>query len=101
MVEWTACGGSRTTVHGTCSADLIASVGQLRSLRYAFGQAGRTRRNVPKDPVRLIVSSLIAGEIQVVHVQEKTLRTSRCVGPTHRRRRTLSRSHTRSGLAKF
>jgi hypothetical protein len=32
----------------------------------AFGQAGRGRRNIPKNPVCLIVSSLVAGEIHVV-----------------------------------
>src|ERR1019366_10686407 len=82
-------------------ADLIASIGQLRSLGYAFGQAVRGRRNVPKDPVRLIVSSLVAGEIQVVHVKEETLRASRHVGPTHRRRRTLTDGNTWSGLTEL
>src|SRR5580693_5412575 len=73
VVERTVSGGSRTTVHGSRGADLIASVRQLRSLGYAFGQAGCRRRNIPKNPVRLVVSSLVAGEVQVVHVQEKTL----------------------------
>jgi hypothetical protein len=48
-------------VHGSRGADLIASVGQLRSLGYAFGQAGRRGGNVPKHPVRLIVKSSCCG----------------------------------------
>src|SRR3979409_685693 len=88
---------SRTAVHGSCGADLIASIAQLRSLGYTFGQAGRGRRNVPKDPVRLIVSSLVAGELHVVHVEKETLRANGHNGPVHRRRRTLAGGNTRSG----
>src|SRR6202023_1500097 len=90
-----------TAVHGSCGADLIASVGQLRSLGYTFGQAGRGRRNVPKDPVRLIVSSLVAGEIHVVHVEEETLRAGGHVSPAHCRRRTLADGNARSGLTEL
>src|SRR5438445_13858570 len=100
-MERTVRGGSRAAVHGSCGADLITSVGQLRSLGYAFGQAGRGRRNVPKNPVRLIVSSLVAGEIHVVHMEEETLRASGHVGPTHRRRCTLADGNARSSLTEL
>src|SRR5262249_50704340 len=101
VVERTFRPGSGTAVHGSRGADLIASVGQLRSLGYAFGQSGRGSRNIPKDPVRLIVSRLVAGEIQVVHVEEETLRATGHIGPAHRRRRTLADGNARSGLAKL
>src|SRR5260370_32080758 len=96
-MERTVRAGSRTAVQSSCGADLIASVGQLRSLGYSFGQAGDGRWNVPEDPVRLIVSSLVAGEIHVVHVEEETLRAGGHVGPTHHGRRTLADGNTRSG----
>src|SRR4051812_13394097 len=100
-MQRTARRGSRTTVHGSCSADLIASVGQLRSLGYAFGQAGCRRWNIPKHPVRLIVSSLVASEIQVVHVKKKALCAGGRVGPIHRGRRTLSSGNARGCLTKL
>src|SRR5258707_436863 len=96
MVERAVRGGSRSAVHGSCGADLKAAVAQLRALGYAFGQAGRSRRKVPQDPVCLIVSSLVAGEIQVVHMEEEALRARGHVGPVHRRRRTLAGGNARS-----
>src|SRR5580700_6771229 len=101
VMERTIRAGSRTAVHGSCGADLITSVGQLRSLGYAFGQAARGRRNVPKNPMRLIVSSLVAGEIHVVHVEEETLRADGHVSPAHRRRRTFADANAGSGLTEL
>src|SRR5262249_22503740 len=94
-------GGSPSPGHGAGGADLKAAVGQLRAVGYAFGQAGRGRRNVPKYPVRLIVSRLVAGEIQVVHVEEEALRARWHAGPVHRRRCTLAGGSTWSGLTEF
>src|SRR5262249_42639597 len=91
-------GGSRSSVHRSCGRDLKTAVGQLRTLRYAFRQAGRGARNVPQNPVRLIVSGLVAGDIEVVHVEEEALRACRYVGPGHRRRCTLAGGNTWSGL---
>src|SRR5215471_6705776 len=101
MVQRPIRAGSRTTVHGSCGADLIAAVGQLRSLGYTFGEAGCRRRNIPKDPVRLIVGGLVASQIQVVHMEEKTVCASGRVGPIHRWRRTLSGGNPRGGLTKL
>jgi hypothetical protein len=70
---------------------------QLRSLGYAFGQAGPPSPECSKGPMRLIIAGLVASEIEIVHAEKKTLRACGRVGPAHRRRHSLAYGNARSG----
>jgi len=71
------------SVNGSSHADLLASVSKFLTLRNAFWKSCGSRRNIPDDPMHLIVRGAIASE--VVHVQHERLRAGRRVGPRHRR----------------
>src|SRR4029450_2913251 len=61
---------TRTAIHLACRADLIASIRELRTLRYSFRQPGGRARNVPDDPMCLIVRRAISRHVHVAHVEQ-------------------------------
>ena len=71
-------------------ADLEAAVGQLRAARLTFGHAGRGRRDVPDDPMRLVFRRAVTRDVEVAHVQHERLRAGRHVGPAHGGRGALA-----------
>src|SRR5262245_41758626 len=74
MMKRTVCRGAGAAVHRTGGADLEAAVRQLRSLRDAFGHPSSCSRDIPDNPVRLIIRGFIASDVHVMHVQHETLR---------------------------
>src|ERR1700675_4302612 len=66
--------------------DLISAVLQLRSHRNAFGKSGYGARNIPDEPMKLIVGSAHATALHVMHVQEEGHRTCGDVRPCECRR---------------
>src|SRR6188768_3560909 len=61
-------GRARAAVHLSRRAVLVAPVRQFLAFRLAFGHTCRRRRNVPDDPMRLILGRLVAGDVEVTHV---------------------------------
>ena len=75
-----------TSIDLTRGADLITAVRELRALRLAFGQTARRPRNIPHEPMDLIVSGSITGELHVVHMEHEALRPRGRIGPCQRGR---------------
>src|SRR5262249_48468127 len=95
---WTIGRSAGTAIDLTRGADLVASVGQLCSFRRAFRNACRSRRNIPNDPMCLIVGGLIANDVHIVHVEHEALCTCRWICPRYRRRCALAGSRAFGGL---
>src|SRR5262245_14654908 len=75
--RWSA----RPSVSLSRRADLTASVRQRRAGRHSFGKARRGRRNVPHEPMHLIIRGSIECNIGVVEVQHETLCSCRRIRP--------------------
>src|SRR5262245_6513008 len=99
MMERSVRGSARPAIHLASRADLKTTVWELFSLRCAFGNSRRCCRNVPHDPMDLVVARLVASEIHVVHVQYEALRARGDVGPSYRRRSSFTGGDAWSGLA--
>ena len=73
----------RSSINRAARAELIGAVLQLSSHRYTFWKSGCGARNIPHDPMELVVRSVIATYFQVVHVQKERHRARRDVGPRY------------------
>src|SRR6185295_5859179 len=86
VMLWAICRRTGTSIDLTRGTDLITAVRQLRALRLAFRQTARRTRNIPDEPMDLIVRGSIAGELHVVHVKHEALGPRGRVGPCQRGR---------------
>src|SRR5258708_3290118 len=60
---------SRAPINRAARAELIGAIVQLSSLRDTFWKSGRGARNIPDQPMQLIVHGVVAADLQIMHMQ--------------------------------
>ena len=83
-------GCARSPVVRASGTDLKAAVRTLCAGRYAFGQTGRRRWQIPHEPMQLIVRCLVARDVRIVDVKQQPDGAGRDVGPAQGRRHLLA-----------
>src|SRR5690606_16666008 len=83
-------GGARTAVDRSGRADLERAVRQALTAWKPFLETRHVRRDVPDDPVDLVLAGTVAGDVNVVHVKHEALRALRDVRPRQRWGRALT-----------
>ena len=72
---------ARASINLAARADLIGAVLQLSSHRDTFRKSGCGARNIPDQPMKLIIRSAVATGLHVMHVQKEAHRARGDVGP--------------------
>src|ERR1700692_2052901 len=74
---------ARASIYLPAGAQLIGAVRQLRSHRDTFRKPGRGARNIPDQPMQLVIGSSVPTALHVMHVQKEAHRTRGDVGPCY------------------